>query len=1079
MKDNRNLLMRMKKLERFGRKNIKKCAAVAMASMLFATTGFSLAIQPVKAQEVNAFSGDSDVVIPSENKIEVPETSKDAFKKYEKISGIGEDTILGADFTYYQQCLEWGKSYKNYMSQSVDNIFAYVKSQGVNTISLKVAVNPIGENKYLSLDNAIKTLRELRKSKTNLKTNLVLLYSDEITYADEQKLPAAWTKADAVESAKTYTKETIAKLKQANVLPDIITIGNEVNWNFLGITDGEGWEGWKAMGDISALLKTEGVKSSVSIAAPSQADSVKYIVQKLGYASVDYDYIGVNIYPDNNTNSYIKSLKKEVESCVSGKQLIVSNVKYERINESNTENVYTQADNIYNLLEATIDEKNAGGLIYDEAVYAGSWKSFFDEEGDAQVSMAIFAYAQGHKTDTSRDPYKYGDDTGLKQQQVTINKVENMTDSTIQGMDISSYNALKNAGVKFYDKDGKEASLLKILSDNGVNYIRIRIWNDPYNEKGETYGGGGNDVETGLKIAREAKEYGMKILLDFHYSDFWADPAQQIIPKAWKADKDNPEKMCDHVYEFTKDTVNKFLKEGANVGMVQIGNEITNGMLGILADRDRGGNWAEIWKNTNKSQTINRYLSAGSRAVREVAPETLIALQLETPELSKYKYIMDTWERDGVDYDVLGSSYYPFWSTSWKANTPASLKKVQDYVALRGKLFVVTETAWTNSLEDADGTPNSIGKSADTSAYEVGPQGQVDMLTDLYKTVLSQDNGLGAFYWEGAWIPVRAGWTNWEYNKKIADKYGTGWASAGADGYFSKYKMYYNGKPAWGGSSWDNQGFFDDRGYVLDSLRFYRDAISSNTKYSRVVVALCDKNNNVLEYRVVKVVPGKSITYTLPDIKGYTKAKNTIEISGTNSQLSQVSAIYNKNIENQIITVKKASYKISYGTTYNLKKEVKAAGDLTFTSSNKKIISVGRKSGKLTVKKPGKVTIKIKASATGNYKGASKTITIYAVPKKQTIKKISAGKRKVKVVLKKDTKATGYQIVAAQNSKFNKGKKVLTKKGNKQITYTITKLSSRKIYYVKARSYKVIGNKKYFGTWSKVKKVRGSVNYSV
>lgn len=176
MKNNRNLLMRMKKLERFGRKSIKKCASVAMASMLFATTGFSLAIQPVKAQEVNAFSGDNDVVISSENKIEVPETSKDAFKKYEKISGIGEDTILGADFTYYQQCLEWGKSYKNYMSQSVDNIFAYVKSQGVNTISLKVAVNPIGENKYLSLDNAIKTLRELRESKTNLKTNLVLLY---------------------------------------------------------------------------------------------------------------------------------------------------------------------------------------------------------------------------------------------------------------------------------------------------------------------------------------------------------------------------------------------------------------------------------------------------------------------------------------------------------------------------------------------------------------------------------------------------------------------------------------------------------------------------------------------------------------------------------------------------------------------------------------------------------------------------------------------------------------------------------------------------------------------------------------
>ncbi|MFR5081506.1 MAG: hypothetical protein ACLTEE_02155 [Anaerobutyricum hallii] len=159
--------------------------------------------------------------------------------------------------------------------------------------------------------------------------------------------------------------------------------------------------------------------------------------------------------------SYIKSLKNEVESCAPDKQLIVSNVEYERVNEANTANVYTQADSIYNLLEATIDEKNAGGLIYNEAAYVGSWKSFFDDEGDAQVSMAIFAYAQGNETDTSRDPYKYGDDTGLKQQKVTIKKVKNMSDSTIRGIDISSYTALKRLGVKYYDNEGKEASLLK------------------------------------------------------------------------------------------------------------------------------------------------------------------------------------------------------------------------------------------------------------------------------------------------------------------------------------------------------------------------------------------------------------------------------------------------------------------------------------------------------------------------------------------------------------------------------------------------------------------------------------------
>lgn len=571
MKNNHNLLMKMKNLEKFSGA-IKRCVAIAMASMLFATTGFSLDTHPVKAQEVSS----------SADKIEIPEISKDAFKKYKKISGIGANTILGADFTYYQQCLEWGKSYKNYMSQSVDNIFDYVKSQGINTISLKVAVNPTGENAYLSLENAIKTLKAVKASNTNLKTNLVLLYSDEITYAGTQNLPADWEKAEKeeqsvtrVESAKTYTRETIAKLKQANVLPDIVTIGNEVNWNFLGITDGEGWEGWKAMGDISALLKKEGVKNAVSIAAQPDAASVKYIVQKLGYASVDYDYIGVNVYPDNNTNSYIKSLKNEVESCAPDKQLIVSNVEYERVNEANTANVYTQADSIYNLLEATIDEKNAGGLIYNEAAYVGSWKSFFDDEGDAQVSMAIFAYAQGNETDTSRDPYKYGDDTGLKQQKVTIKKVKNMSDSTIRGIDISSYTALKKAGVKYYDNEGKEASLLKVLSDNGVNYIRIRIWNDPYNEKGETYGGGSNDVKAGLEIAKEAAKYNIKVLLGFHYSDFWADPAVQLLPKAWEKDRNNQEKMCSNVYEFTKETLEQFKDAGADIGMVQVGNEIS------------------------------------------------------------------------------------------------------------------------------------------------------------------------------------------------------------------------------------------------------------------------------------------------------------------------------------------------------------------------------------------------------------------------------------------------------------------------------------------------------------------------
>ena len=1052
MKNNHNLLMKMKNLEKFSGA-IKRCVAIAMASMLFATTGFSLDTHSVKAQEVSS----------SADKIEVPETSKDAFKKYEKISGIGEDTILGADFTYYQQCVnpknpEWKKTYKDYMSQPLDDIFEYVQEQGINTITLKVAVDPTENDNYLSLNEAMKTLKAVKQSKAKIKTNLVLLYSDSMTYANKQSLPNGWTKEDAVKEAQDYTTEVIAKLKAEDIAPSIITIGNEVNCNFLDIK--KEWDSFVGMASIAEIIKKNDIKVALSLSKP---ENLQWLIEQFGYAKVDYDYLGVNLYPDDETNSYVENLKKIVEQNAPKVQFFVSGVQYDRVNDKNTANVYTQADSVYKLLSATIDEKNAGGLIYTDAAYAGSWKSFFDDEGDAQVSMAIFAYAQGNQPDTSRDPYKYGDDTGLKQQKVTIKKVQNMSDSTIRGIDISSYTALKKAGVKYYDNEGKEASLLKVLSDNGVNYIRIRIWNDPYNEKGETYGGGSNDVKAGLEIAKEAAKYNIKVLLGFHYSDFWADPAVQLLPKDWKKDKDNQEKMCLNVYKFTKETLEQFKDAGADIGMVQVGNEISQGMMGIMHKTK-----ANVWQEEEKSTIIDSYLSAGARAVRECTPDALVAIHLDNLNLGMYKDAMNAWERDNVDYDVLGASSYAFWAGK---NMLENVRKAGEYVASRGKLFAVLETSWLNSQKDADGTVN-MANNTNGAVYKVGPQGQADMLSDLYNAILSNDNGLGAFYWEGAWIPVRAGWVNWKYNKEMANEFGTGWAAENAEGYYPTSKLYYNENPVWGGNSWDNQTLFDDKGYPLDSLRFYRDAISSNTKYSRVVVALCDKNNNVLEYRVVKVVPGKSITYTLPDIKGYTKAKNTIEISGTNSQLSQVSAIYNKNIENQIITVKKASYKISYGTTYNLKKEVKAAGDLTFTSSNKKIISVGRKSGKLTVKKPGKVTIKIKASATENYKGASKTITIYAVPKKQTIKKISAGKRKVKVVLKKDTKATGYQIVVAKNSKFNKGKKVLTKKGNKQITYTITKLNSRKIYYVKARSYKVIGNKKYFGTWSKVKKVR-------
>lgn len=879
-------------------RKMKQLLAAGLMMSMIATTGgtFVFAATPeIKVTDQVSRSGNDSA----------DETQK-AMDQYKKINGIDDSkTILGADFSHYQQNIEWGKVWKDYKGNDVDNLFEYVKTQGINTISVKIAVHPSSTGKfaYLTLENAKKTLKEAKKA--GLKTNVVLLYSDEMTYANDQKLPDGWTDANAKDKALSYTKETLKELENYGALPDIVTIGNEINYNFLGIG---GNDGFVQIGKITQEVKKDykSIKTAVSISMPNDPEGIKWVQEQLNgsWNGISYDYLGVNIYPDDHTNDNIKKLRTEFEknqgdaTVNKDAQLIVSNVTYPRKDNEKDVSVYTQTESIYQLLSATIDEKNAGGLIYEDGETVGGWNSFFDSDGQALMSLAVFAYAKGNKVDVStyKDPWQYGGDTGLKDQKVKIQKISGMSQSAMRGMDISSYQALKNAGVKYYDYDGNETSLLKVLHDSGVNYIRIRIWNDPFNEKGETYGGGGNDVATGLKIAKEASKYHMKILLDFHYSDFWTDPSVQLLPKAWKKDAKNESKMCENIYQFTKETIQKFQQAGADVGMTQVGNELTNGAFGIYLSRDSGKTYDAIWGDKEKSTKINKYLKAGIKAVREVSPKTLVALHLETPNVKKYQDIMNTWKRDNVDYDVLGSSYYPFWSTRAKANTPETLKNVQKLAASYGKMFAVLETSWVNSLKDADGTPNSIGESANTSAYSVGPQGQVDELTDLYKTVMSQDNGLGAFYWEGAWIPVKPGWINWEYNKKIADEYGTGWASKGAVGYFTNAKLYYDGKPAWGGCSWDNQTLFDTNGYPLQSLKFYKDSVSKG-KEQMNIVKICDENGKQLyANQYAKVEIGKTRTITLPKVAGYVPKTDSykITIKGTKEEVKEQKVTYKK-----------------------------------------------------------------------------------------------------------------------------------------------------------------------------------------
>ena len=161
---------------------------------------------------------------------------------------------------------------------------------------------------------------------------------------------------------------------------------------------------------------------------------------------------------------------------------------------------------------------------------------------------------------------------------IYVEKVEGITDDFIRGVDVSTLLAQEESGVVYYDQDGNKADLLKVLAEAGVNYVRVRVWNDPYNADGNGYGGGNNDLDKAIEIGKRATSYGMKVLVDFHYSDFWADPKKQQAPKAWE-DMDL-EAKTEALGTYTYESVKALYEAGVDLGMVQIGNETDNGMAG-------------------------------------------------------------------------------------------------------------------------------------------------------------------------------------------------------------------------------------------------------------------------------------------------------------------------------------------------------------------------------------------------------------------------------------------------------------------------------------------------------------------
>ncbi len=410
-----------------------------------------------------------------------------------------------------------------------------------------------------------------------------------------------------------------------------------------------------------------------------------------------------------------------------------------------------------------------------------------------------------------------------------VRKVE-LPEDFIMGADISSVIALENAGVKFYDWDGNEQDIFKTLAESGVNYIRVRVWNDPFDENGNGFGGGNNDVETAVLIAQRAKKYGLKLLVDFHYSDFWADPGKQMVPRAWK-DMDVDTK-AEALYQYTKDSLQKIKKTGVTIGMVQIGNETNARMCGET-----------IWSN------ILKLMKAGSKAVRETVPKARIAVHFANPESGSYETYASKLKYYDLDYDVFASSYYPYWH-----GTLDALKHELDNITDKyEKEVMVVETSYAYTPDDTDFFGNTISdSSAVTKNYPYTVQGQANSLVDVIDTVSQMKKGIGVCYWEPAWITV--GHNNYEENKVLWEKYGAGWASSYAAVYDKADAGRYHG-----GSAVDNQALFDENGHPLESLKTFALVRTGNIIPLKAVaikdVAIsCDLNEEIVLPETVSAI---------------------------------------------------------------------------------------------------------------------------------------------------------------------------------------------------------------------------------
>jgi len=288
------------------------------------------------------------------------------------------------------------------------------------------------------------------------------------------------------------------------------------------------------------------------------------------------------------------------------------------------------------------------------------------------------------------------------------------------GADLSFLKDAEDKGFAFKENDTTKSGLL-IFKDHGYNWIRLRLFHTPTQLP--------NSLDYTITLAKEAKKNGFKFLLDYHYSDTWADPGKQFTPKAWAGLSHN--QLVTSVFEYTRETIKAFREAGVLPEMVQIGNEVINGM--IWPD----GKIPENWDNfAELVQAGINGVNAGSDSMNR--PKIMIHID-KGGSIKSTKYFFDKLLSYGIDFDYIGQSYYPWWH-----GTLLDLRNNMIFMAESYKKpIILVEVAYCASPTEYKmrGAP-----------FAETPEGQKEFLEEVHRIVLNTPNNLGAgiFWWEPA-----------------------------------------------------------------------------------------------------------------------------------------------------------------------------------------------------------------------------------------------------------------------------------------------------------------------------------------